>query len=70
MQRERLQLRGERGEDEREARDRGGNPEAARRLRTRDERVAERERRDEPDGLRREVHPATLAAFLAGVAQW
>ena len=62
VQRERLQLGGEGGEDQREAGDCSGDPEPARRLRARDERVAERERRDEPDGLRREVHPATLAA--------
>ena len=39
MQRERLQLRGERCEDEREARNRRRNAEAPRRFRTRNERV-------------------------------
>ena len=62
VQRERLQLRREGGEDQRERGRSGRDAEPARRLCARDECVAERERRDEPDGLRREVHPATLAA--------
>ena len=57
-----LQLGGEGGKDQREGGEGSSNSEPARWLRTRDERVAERERRDEPDGLRRELHPATLAA--------
>ena len=68
VQRERLELGEERGEDQRERGGRGDDAEAARALGARDECVAECERRHEGDGLRREMHGATLAG-RAGVAQ-
>ena len=70
MQRERLELGDEGRDDQREPGECGDDVPSVRPLRTRDERVGNGERRRKPDSLRREMHDATLAVLLAGVAQW